>query len=264
MSTTAFSDGAQAASSKLATIITGGGRGIGRAIALTMSNQTAVLLVGRTESDLTATAEEIRAQGGTCDYIVGDVSNPETASKAVARVAENGWTLLNLVANAGIAKGGAAQTFSKEAWRQIFDVNVHGTFWFVQQCLPSMIASKSGAVCIVSSIAGLKGYKYDAAYCASKHALVGMARSLGLELAKHGISVAAICPGFVESEMTDRTIAGVMKHRGLSQEDAVRLLLEKSGQKRIIPASEVAAIVATVCAGALKFDGTALVMTGGE
>ncbi len=261
------SDGAGSTSAStptLATIVTGGGRGIGKAIALTMAKTTAVLVVGRTESDLRATVDEIRAAGGSADFVVGDVSNPDTASQAVAKATANGWTVRNLVANAGIAKGGAATTFSKETWREIFDVNVHGTFWFVQACLPSMIAAKSGAICIISSVAGLEGFKYDSAYCASKHALVGMARSLALEYAKHGITVVPVCPGFVESDMTQRTIAGVMKHRNMSEGEAIALILEKSGQKRIIPASEVADVVATVLSGAMfSQSGTALVITGG-
>lgn len=258
-------DAASASTSTLATIITGGGRGIGRAIALTMAKTTAVVLVGRTESDLRATVNEIRAAGGRADFIVGDVSTPSTASQAVAKVAENGWTLRNLVANAAIAKGGAATTFSDEKWREIFDINVFGTFLFVKACLPSMVTAKSGSITIMSSIAGLQGVKYDCAYSSSKHAQVGMARSLALEYAKHGITVIPICPGFVESDMTRRTIAGVMKHRGLTEAEAIALILKKSGQKRIIPASEVADVVAMVCSGAmLAQTGTALVMDGGE
>ncbi len=266
MSISIDSDGAVSASAPtLATIITGGGRGIGKAIALTMAKTTAVLLVGRTESDLRATVDEIRAAGGSADFIVGDTSKPDTASQAVAKVAENGWSLRNLVANAGIAKGGAATTFSDEKWREIFDVNVYGTFLFVKACLPSMIAAKSGSITIMSSIAGLQGVKYDCAYSSSKHALVGMARSLALEYAKHGITVIPICPGFVESDMTHRTIAGVMKHRHMSEAEAIALILEKSGQKRIIPASEVADVVAMICSGALFAQtGTAFVITGGE
>jgi NAD(P)-dependent dehydrogenase (short-subunit alcohol dehydrogenase family) len=248
-----------------ATIITGGGRGIGKAISLRIARETAVLLVGRTESDLAQTVAEIRSARGTADFITGDVADPATAEKAVAQVHKNGWTLHNLVCNAGIAKGGAATTFSKDTWREIFNVNVHGTFWFVQACLPAMVAQKGGNICIISSIAGIKGFKYDAAYTSSKHALVGMAKSLALEYAKHGITVVPICPSFVESEMTRRTIAGVVKHRGLTEAEAEKLVADKNPQRRIIPASEVADAVAVVLSGLVpSLNGHPMVLSGGE
>lgn len=250
---------------QLVTIITGGGRGIGKAVALRMARETAVLLVGRTQASLESACEEIRAAGGVADFVAGDISDPDVAQKAVAKAAEKGWTIRNLVCNAGVGKGGPASTFDKQTWRNMFDVNVHGAFWFIQACLPAMVEQKAGSICIVSSIAGVKGYKYQTAYCATKHALVGLARGLALEHAKNGIVVVPICPSFVESDMTKQTVAGIVKHRKVSEDEARTLIANTNPQKRIIPAEEVAEAVALVASGKLPaLNGNPLVLSGGE
>ncbi len=249
----------------LVTIITGASRGIGRVMALRMAKETSVLAVGRTEAELSSLCEEIRKAGGSADYVVGDVADPATADATMAKALANKWTVQNLVCNAGIGKGGVSHSFDKDLWKEIFAVNVNGTFWFTQACLPGMVERKSGNICIISSTAGLKGMKYDAAYCASKHALVGLAKSLALEYAKHGIVVVPVCPGFVESEMTDRTIAGLVKHQSLTPEAARAKVAKTNPQNRIIPAAEVADAVALVCSGALvSLNGHPLVLTGGS
>jgi len=250
---------------KTATIITGGGRGIGRAIAERMAKETAVFVVGRTEKDLAGLCEAVTASGGVADYLVGDVSDPATAEAALAKLASKGLPVVNLVCNAGIGTSGAAHTMDKKAWKDMFAVNVDGAMWFIQACLPGMIERKAGSICVISSIAGVKGYKYQTAYCATKHALVGMARAVALEVAKHNIRVVPLCPSFVESEMTDRTIAGLVKHRGITADAARKIVEGTSPQKRIIPASEVADLVALVCEGRIpSLNGNPLMMTGGE
>lgn len=250
---------------KLATIVTGGGRGIGRAIAKRMASLTPVLVVGRTQSDLESVCTEITAGGGVADFFVGDVSDPATATAAVAQLAAKGLSVGNLVCNAGIGTSGAAHTMDQKAWKDMFAVNVDGAMWFIQACLPQMIERKSGSICVISSVAGVKGFKYQTAYCATKHALVGMARAIALEVAKHNVQVVPICPSFVESEMTDRTIAGLVKHRGISAAEARTIVENTNPQRRIIPAEEVAELVATVCQGLVKsLNGQPLMMMGGE
>lgn len=247
-----------------ATIITGGGRGIGRAIALRMAEETAVLVVGRTEADLQSLCQEINNRGGFADYLVGDVSKPSTAKRAVARVKKRGWTLRNLVVNAGIGKGGVTHSFDRKLWKEIFAVNVDGALFFSQECLPTMIEKKAGTITFINSISGTQGFKYDAAYTASKHAQLGLARTLSLEYAKHGIVVVPICPHFVESDMTRRTIAGLVRHRGMSEEQAEETIKNTNPQKRIIPAEEVAEAVALVASGKLpSLNGNPLMLTGG-
>jgi NAD(P)-dependent dehydrogenase (short-subunit alcohol dehydrogenase family) len=239
------------AGSAPAAIVTGGGRGIGRSIALRLARDMAVVVVGRTSADLDSVCAEIARSGGRAAACVGDVADPETAAAAVALVRSAGWTLRHLVCNAGIGKGGPTHEFDPEMWRRIFDVNVHGCFYLVRACLPPMIERGAGTITIISSLAGVAGVSHDAAYTASKHALVGLARSLGLEYGKRGVTVVALCPSFVESEMTRRTIRGVMRRHDLSEEAALQRVADRCPARRILPAEEIAEAVALVGAGQL-------------
>lgn len=246
-------------------IITGGGRGIGKAISERLAMATAVLLVGRQLEDLADTCARINDSGGDARYLQGDVSDPELARKVVQVCSERGYTIRNLVCNAGIGRSGATASFDLAAWQEIFAVNLNGALHFVQACLPAMVEEKAGTICLISSIAGVKGYAYTAAYNASKHAQIGLARSLALEYGKHGISVVPICPSYVESEMTRRSIYGVMKRRGVSEKEAEEVIKRTNPQRRIIPQEEVAEMVAFVCSGKVpSLSGNPLIMSGGE
>jgi NAD(P)-dependent dehydrogenase (short-subunit alcohol dehydrogenase family) len=247
-----------------ATILTGGGRGIGRAISRRLACLTPLVLVGRTASDLESARLEVEAAGGQAVCCPGDVADPQTAEKAVRQTHKQGWTVRNLVCNAGLGKTGPTATFDRELWKRIFDVNVHGCFYFIQACLPEMIQRGHGVICLMSSISGVKGYKYDAAYTASKHAVVGLARALAAEVGKHGIVVVPLCPSFVESEMTTRTIQALMQRRSVSEAEARRVVEETSPQRRILPAEEVAEMVALVCSGLVpSLAGNPLLLSGG-
>lgn len=249
----------------IATVVTGAGRGIGRAAALRLSRGAPVVLVGLTETRLAAVAEEIRAAGGSAIAVAGDVADAATAARAVDAAHAEGWTIGSLVSNAGVGKGGATAEFPFEEWKRVFDVNVHGAFHFAKACLPDMLAAGKGAVCFVSSTAGVKGYAYAAAYTASKHALVGLARSLAKEVGKKGIVVVPICPGFVDTDMTARTISGLMRHRGLSETEARKKVEAVNPQRRLIPPEEVAEAIAFACSGAVpSLSGEPLVLGGGE
>jgi len=249
----------------LTSIVTGGGRGIGRAIALRLAEEAAVIVVGRTESDLQSVCQEIRRRGGLAEACAGDVANPATAERAVGLARELGWAVRHLICNAGIGKSGPTESFEQELWRKILEVNLQGSFYFIQSCLPVMLEARQGVICLISSISGLKGYAYTAAYTASKHALVGLARSLAQEYGKRGIVVVPVCPGYVESEMTRRTIRGVMKRRGISEAEAAELIARVNPQRRIIPAEEVAEMVAFVCSGKVpSLSGNPLILSGGE
>ena len=128
-----------------------------------------------------------------------------------------------------------------------------------------MVKQKSGAICIMSSIAGLKGIKYSAAYSSSKHALIGLAKSLAQEYGKYGIVTVPVCPGFVESDMTTRTIRGLMERNKISEEEARARVAKTNPQKRIIPAEEVAEIISFICSNkAPSLSGNPLILSGGE
>ncbi|HTM68838.1 MAG TPA: SDR family oxidoreductase [Candidatus Binatia bacterium] len=248
-----------------ATIVTGGGRGIGRAVALRMAAEGPVVIVGRTAADLASAAEAIAAAGGDVAVVQGDVRDPGTAAAAVEAARSRGWTVRALVCNAGIGRSGPTATFPMDLWREIFAVNVEGAMQFVQACLPSMVEQGGGTIVLMASIAGLNGYAYTAAYAASKHALVGLARSLAQEYGKAGIVAVPVCPGFVESEMTERTVRGVMERRGVTEAEARERVARANPQRRILPPEEVAEAVAFVCSGkAPSLGGNPLVLSGGE
>jgi 3-hydroxybutyrate dehydrogenase len=245
------------------TVITGGGRGIGRAIAVRMSRLTSILVVGRTKEDLVQVCEEINQAGGFADYVVGDVGKPRTAEEVLGTVQEHSWIVRNVVCNAGIGTGGPVVSFDADTWRKMFDVNVHGSFYIIKALLPQMIEQKGGSISIISSVSGLQGHKNEAAYSATKFALVGLAQSLGDELKKHNIVVVPICPGFVDTEMTDRTIAGMCLHKGISVDTAREKLASVNRQGRILKPEEVAEAVA-YCAGPLGMpvSGQSMTLTG--
>lgn len=245
------------------TVVTGGGRGIGRSIALRMASETAVLVVGRTASDLISVCAEITEAGGKADYCVDDVADPLSGARAVAKAHANGWTVRNLVCNAGFAKGGAITQLDPGAWHAMFNVNVHGTFYFLQACLPDMVKQNGGSVSIISSVSGLTGFKYDSGYGATKAALNAIAQSLAAEYSKNNIAVVALCPGYVHSDMTERSIAGMMKHSGRTREQALERIAQQNIQGRILRPQEIAEAVAFVASGAaLPFSGKPMMLHG--
>jgi meso-butanediol dehydrogenase / (S,S)-butanediol dehydrogenase / diacetyl reductase len=247
---------------RTAVIVTGGGRGIGRAISLRLLRESPVVVVGRTPADLDAVCSDGLRAGGQVVACVGDVADSATAAAALKLVRSRGWVVGHLVCNAGMGKGGPTAEFDPDLWRRIFEVNVHGCFYLVRACLPDMLARGTGAITIIGSLAGVAGVAYDAAYTASKHALVGFARSLALEYGKRGLTVTALCPSFVESEMTRRTIRGVMRRHGLSEAEAGQRVAARCPAKRILPAEEIAEAVALIGAGDLP-AAVALATRGG-
>ncbi len=248
-------------------IVTGASRGIGRAIVKGLSKDTHILAVARNFRDLPSLQDEI-IDGNfrhKIESIIGDVSNPKTALRVIRMAVTNNWKIKNLICNAGIGTSGATHTLDFKEWQKIFDVNVNGCFHFVRACLPSMLEQGFGNICIMSSTAGLKGYSHNAAYVASKHALVGFAKALAIEYGKYGITVVPICPGFVESDMTTRTINGVANRRNISYQEA-RVIVEKvNPQKRILAQQEIVEAVKFICSGnARALSGNPLILSGGE
>lgn len=250
-------------SEKAAALITGGGRGLGRVIATRLANHYKIIVVGRTEADLASVCEDIRSQGHEAGYVIGDVSVSDTAYKAAEKAQALGWNVTRLICNAGIGKSRATHELGDDEWRSIIDTNLNGSFYFAKAFLPDMVKQKSGVVCFISSIAGVRGYAYEAAYVSSKHAVVGLSKTIASEYGKHGISSVAICPNFVEGEMTERTISGLAERRSVSREEAREIIEKKNPQRRIIPADEVAEMVSMVCSNAVpSLSGSPIIMGG--
>ena len=216
-------------------LITGGGRGIGRAIALTFARQGArVAVAARTREQVETVAQEI---GDNAVALVCDVSNPDQVAEIFADIKPE-----ILVNNAGIAESATFVSTSDEMWQRHIAINLSGTFYCTRAALPAMLKKGWGRVINIASIAAKTGAPYVAAYTASKHGVLGLTRSLALEVAHRGITVNAICPGYVDTEMTSRGVERITAKTGRSAEEALEALKKMSPQNRLTTPEEVAAL----------------------
>jgi NAD(P)-dependent dehydrogenase (short-subunit alcohol dehydrogenase family) len=234
-------------STKDIAVVTGGSRGIGKAIAVRLARVMPVMLVGRSSADLQRACQTIRNDGGEAISFTGDVARPSTARQCVERIHKRGYTVRHLICSAGIGKTGDTHTFDPKVFAQVMKVNVNGAFYFAQACLPDFLASGTGTICMISSVLGVRGYKRDTAYTASKHAVVGLCRALHAEYARTNVRVVPLCPGFVESDMTARFIASLMRHRQINEAEARAIVAGGNASNRILPIEEVTEVVASMC-----------------
>jgi 3-hydroxybutyrate dehydrogenase len=226
-------------------LITGGGRGIGRAIALAFAGEGAqVAVAARSFEQVEQVAREVankfstRALPVVCD--VSEVVSVEKLFKDFNETFGRGPDIL--VNNAGIAESAPLTKTNDELWQRHLAINLSGTFYCTRAALPQMIARGWGRVINIASIAGKTGAPYIAAYSASKHGVLGLTRSVALEVALKGITVNAICPGYVDTEMTTRGIENITRKTGLSADQAMESIRKLSPQNRIIEPEEVAAL----------------------
>jgi 3-hydroxybutyrate dehydrogenase len=242
-------------------LVTGGGRGIGRAIASALAQSGAtVTVLGRDR----ATLEGAVAAGAAHFAATADVADQAAVSAAIAQAASR-QPIDILVANAGIAESAPFAKSDAALFHRMMDVNFMGVVHAVQAALPSMKGRPYGRIVAVASTAGLKGYAYVSAYSAAKHAVIGLVRSLALELASTSVTVNAVCPGFTETDLVAGSIDNIMSKTGRTKEQAIAELASHNPQKRLIQPSEVADAVLWLCgesAGAIT--GQAIAVAGGE
>ncbi|CAG1013725.1 MAG: SDR family oxidoreductase [Rhizobiaceae bacterium] len=241
-------------------IVTGAGSGVGAAIALALAEAGAsVTIVGRRLAAL----EEVARAHMRLIPAAADVTEAASLRQAVAGAVVKSGPVSIVIANAGAAESAPFARMTPELFRATLEVNLTGVFNTFQAGLASM--APGGRLIAIASTAALKGYPYVSAYCAAKHGVIGLVRSLALELASTGTTVNAICPGYTETPMLERTLDNIVARTGRSRAEAEAMLKAGNPQKRFIQPSEIAGTVAWLCSdAAASITGQAISISGGE
>lgn len=250
-----------------AAVVTGAGRGIGRSIALELAKLGySVAIQARTEHQLFDTRAEIEALGTRARVIPGDVREASAAKDLVGRCEAELGPVRVAVACAGQAISQPILKTTAEQMRELYEVNVMSAFHLIQASAASMIAAKKGGrIVIIASTAAVQGMRYTAAYAASKHAVLGLVRTAALEFASHGITVNALCPGWVDTPMLEATTKNIAEKTGCTQEEALGKIVEKIPMRRVVRPEDIAAMLRYVVSDAAQsLTGQALVIDGGE
>lgn len=246
-------------------LVTGASRGIGRACALALADASAaVALVGRAANDLADVEASVATRGVRAASFVCDVTDPATVAKLPALVHAALGSVDVLVNNAGAAESRPFAKADLEHWERMLRVNLTSAFLVTRAFLPGMLERGFGRVIQIASVAGKVGAPYVAAYTAAKHGVVGFTKALALEVAKKGVTVNAVCPGYVDTPMTDASVDNIVVRTGKSADDARSILARTNPQERLIEPEEIAATVLFLASAAARgINGQAINICGG-
>jgi NAD(P)-dependent dehydrogenase (short-subunit alcohol dehydrogenase family) len=244
-------------------VITGASRGIGASIAQALAAAGAsVTLLARDAAGLGAVAASI---AGSSYCATADITDPQSVSRAFTGAREHFGAVHILVNNAGQAASAKFTKTDPQLWNRILAVNVTGTYLCSLAAVPDMLAEKFGRIVNIASIAGLRGAPYISAYATSKHAVIGLTRSLALEYARENITVNAVCPGYTDTDMVREAIANIRAKTGRSESEALAALTATNPQGRLVSPQEIARTVLwLVEAGSESVTGQSVVLAGGE
>ncbi len=248
-------------------LVTGGNRGIGAAIASRLASLGAGLtLLARDEASLDKVAAKIASEhGAQIATAVADVTDRTELERAFESARQANGEIAILVNNAGAATSAPFKRTDIDLWQNMIDVNLTSVFHCTSLVLPAMVEAGYGRIVNVASTAGLTGYAYVTAYCAAKHGVVGLTRALAIEVARTGVTVNAVCPGYTETDMTARTVANIIAKTGCSEDAARAQLTALSPQGRLIQPAEVASAVAWLAlAEQASITGQTIAVAGGE
>jgi len=219
--------------------VTGGGTGIGAAVARALAAEGAKLtLVGRRREPLEQVASTLGAT-----VAIADVTDRAQVDRAFTSAREANGPIEILVNNAGAAAGVPFAKVSETLWRQMLAVNLDGMFHCCQAALPDLLAAEAGRIVTIASMAGLHGFAYASPYIAAKHGAVGLTRALAAEFAGTNLRVNAVCPGFVDTDMTVRSVETIVAKTGRAEEEARAELARLNPSRRLIAPEEVARAV---------------------
>jgi len=241
-------------------LITGGGTGIGAAAARHLNGEGAKLsLLGRRLEPLRAVAEGFGGAAIQCD-----VTDPERVRAAFDDARAANGPIDMLIVNAGIAESAPFHKMSRESWDKIIATNLTAAFDCARAAIGDLLQSDNGRLVFVASVASLRGVPYAAHYAASKHGLLGLMRSLAAEYAKTNLTVNAVCPGYVDTPMTDQSVARVSEITGRSEQDSRAVITEMNASGRLVDPQAIGTVIAMLCLPHLgDINGAALTIDGG-